>query len=151
MTATAPGPSRPRRGALLTAAVVLVYLAAFANVGLGILVLLSRYDVAPSDVLGVSLLGAAIILFGLLMAAIASALARGSALARLLLTGYVGLLVVLQAVTIVTSDAWDIPALVQLLVQIAVVTVLWTPPSSRYFTARTSATSPAASSTAASS
>ncbi len=126
---------------LVTIAVVLVYVSAFANVGLGILVLLSRYDVEESDVLPVSLLGAGIILFGLLMVAIASALARGSTLARLLLTLYVGLLVALQVVTIVTSDTWDAVALIQLLVQIGVVVMLWVPPGSRYFSARVTASS----------
>lgn len=125
-----------RRGAVLTIVVVVVYVLAFANVALGILVLLSRYDVPEADVLTVSLLGAGIILFGLLMVALASALARGSRLARLLLTGYVGLLILLQLVTIISTDVWDIPATVQLLVQAGAVVLIWVPPASRYFVAR---------------
>ncbi|MEI3868595.1 hypothetical protein V6S02_16055 [Microbacterium sp. CCNWLW134] len=131
----ATGETRPRRGVVLTVVVVLVYTVAFANVALGILVLLSRYDVAADEVLPVSLLGAGIILFGLLVVALASALARGSRLARLFLTGYVALLVALQVVTIVSSDSWDIPATVQLLVQVIAVVFVWVPPASRYFTA----------------
>ncbi|WJL96308.1 hypothetical protein QSU92_03715 [Microbacterium sp. ET2] len=132
----ATGETRPRRGVVLTVVVVLVYIIAFAGVALGILVLLSRYDVADDEVLPVSLLGASIILFGLLVVALASALARGSRLARSLLTGYVALLVALQVVTIVSSDTWDIPATVQLLVQVIAVILVWVPPASRYFTAR---------------
>lgn len=132
----ATGETRPRRGVVLTVVIVLVYVVAFANVALGILVLLSRYDVAAEEILPVSLLGAGIILFGLLVVALASALARGSRLARLLLTGYVALLVVLQLVTIVSSDSWDIPATVQVLVQVVAVVLVWVPPASRYFVAR---------------
>ncbi|WP_322411512.1 hypothetical protein [Microbacterium invictum] len=133
---SAPPSDTVRRGVVLTIVVVVVYIVAFADVALGILVLLSRYDVPADDVLIVSLLGAGIVLFGLLMVALASALARGSRLARALLTGYVSLLVVLQLVTIFSTDDWDVPATVQVLVQVVAVVLVWVPPASRYFTAR---------------
>ncbi len=44
---------------------------------IGILVLLSRYRVDAAEVLPVSLLGAGVILFGLLTIAVASGVARG--------------------------------------------------------------------------
>lgn len=91
----------------MTAAVVIVYVAAFLNVGLGILVMLSRYQVESAEVLWVSLLGAAIILLGLLTLGLASGLARGSRLARIGITLYFGVLIVLHVLSIITTDGWD--------------------------------------------
>jgi len=122
-----------RRPLLVTIAVVIVYISAFANVMLGILVLLSRYEAPRAAVLPVSLLGAAIILFGLLLVAVASGLARGSRLSRILATVYLVILITLNAVTIITTDGWDWSTTVQLVVQVLVVVVLWVPPGSRHF------------------
>ncbi|MEV5069195.1 hypothetical protein MRBLMI12_000758 [Microbacterium sp. LMI12-1-1.1] len=122
-----------RRPVVVTVAVVVVYLSAFANVLLGILVLLSRYQVARAEVLAVSLLGAAIILFGLLLVAVASGLARGSRLSRVLATIYLAVLITLNAVTIAATDGWDWSTAIQLAVQVLVVVVLWAPPGSRHF------------------
>ena len=58
---------------------VLVYLSGLASVAIGILILLSRYQVERAEVLPVSLLGAGVILFGLLTIAVASGVARGGA------------------------------------------------------------------------
>lgn len=117
----------------MTAAVVVVYVAAFLNVGLGILVMLSRYQVDASEVLWVSLLGAAIILLGLLTLGLASGLARGSRLARLGITLYFGALIVLHALNIVTTDGWDWSSVIQMALQAAVIVLVWTPPGSRHF------------------
>jgi lysylphosphatidylglycerol synthetase-like protein (DUF2156 family) len=122
-----------RRPVLVTIAVTIVYIIAFANVVLGILVLLSRYEAPRADVLPVSLLGAAIILFGLLLVAVASGLARGSRLSRILATAYLATLIALNAVTIATTDGWDWSTTAQLVVQVLVVVVLWVPPGSRHF------------------
>ncbi|MFX8616479.1 hypothetical protein ABTM15_19315, partial [Acinetobacter baumannii] len=86
--------------------VVFVYLSGLVNAGLGILILLSRYQVDAGDVLTVSLIGAATILLGLLTLAGASSLVRGSRLARVLITVYAALLAVLQVIAIVATD-WD--------------------------------------------
>lgn len=118
---------------LVRIAVVLVYLSGFAGVAIGILVLLSRYRVEPAQVLPVSLLGAGVILFGLLTIAVASGIARGRPAARLLLTVYVAVQVALHAVTIVAADTWDWTSMVQILVGLFVVVAVWTPPGSRYF------------------
>ena len=118
---------------IVTIAVVLVYLSAFANVALGVLVLLSRYQVAETDVLRVSLLGAAIILFGLLLIGMASGLARGSRLSRTFATIYLGVLVVLSVITLVTTDGWDWGSILDLAIEALILVALWAPPGSRHF------------------
>jgi len=124
---------RTRRPVVVTIAVVLVYIAAIADVALGILVLLSRYQVAGPDVLVVSLLGAGIILFGLLLAAIASGLARGSRLSRVLATVFLVILIALHVATIVSTDTWDVGAIAQSVLAGFALVVLWTPPGARHF------------------
>lgn len=130
---TAPSESRLRRPVLVTIVVVLVYVGGFASVGIGVLVMLSRYDVAPDAVLSVSLLGAGLILFGLLAVAVAAGLGRGSSLSRLLVSIYAVIQLVLQTLTILTTDAWDWWSLVDIVIEIVVLAVLWAPPTSRYF------------------
>ncbi len=117
----------------MTAAVVIVYVAAFLNVGLGILVMLSRYQAESAEVLWVSLLGAAIILLGLLTLGLASGLARGSRLARIGITLYFGVLIVLHVLSIITTDGSDWSSMIQLALQVAALLLVWTPPGSRHF------------------
>jgi holin-like protein len=117
----------------VTIAVVLVYVVAFANVLVGTLVLLSRYSVETGVVLAVSLLGAAIILVGLLLVAVASGIARGSRLSRILATVYLGILMSLHLVTLLTTDGWDWSAAVQFALGAFVLTALWAPPAMRHF------------------
>jgi CDP-diglyceride synthetase len=125
--------ARTRRPVVVTIAVVLVYIAAIADVALGIFVLLSRYQVTGADVLFVSLLGAGIILFGLLLIAIASGLARGSRLSRVLATGFLAILMVLRVATILSTDTWDVSAIAQTVLAAFALVVLWTPPGARHF------------------
>jgi hypothetical protein len=120
---------------LVRVAVVLIYLSGFASVAIGILVLLSRYQVDRSEVLPVSLLGAGVILFGLLTLAVASGVARGRRLARLILTIYLGVQFVLHIVTIVTADTWDWTSAAEMAVYAFIAVSVWTPPGSRYFRA----------------
>ncbi|MBD3940200.1 hypothetical protein IF188_00615 [Microbacterium sp. NEAU-LLC] len=126
--------TRRRRPVIVTIAVVLVYISAFANVALGVLVLLSRYEVAEADVLRVSLLGAAIILFGLLLIGMASGLARGSRLSRLFATIYLAVLFVLSVFTIATTDGWDWGSIIDVAIEVLILIALWAPPGSRHFT-----------------
>lgn len=133
---------RVRRPIAVTIAVVLVALTGAYNTALGILVLLSRYDVPAEDVLTVSLVGAGIILFGLLTLAVASGIARGSRLSRLLVTVYIAVQLTLHVITIVTSDAWDGLLFVQITLQLALLVVMWTPVGSRYFRSREAAPDP---------
>lgn len=117
---------------IVTIAVILVFASGLFNAAAGILVLLERYRVPADQVLPVSLLGAAIILTGLLTLAVASATARGSRLARTLLTVYIAALVVLHAITIIATD-WDWAVITQLVLEAFIVIALWAPPGSRHF------------------
>ena len=122
-----------KRPALVTTAIVFVYLTALYSVGMGILVLLSRYRVPAEDILSVSLLGAAIILLGLLMIAVASGLARGSRFSRLLLTIYLAIAIVLHVVTIATAEGWQWSAIIEGVLELLILAVLWLPPGARFF------------------
>ncbi|SFS16011.1 hypothetical protein SAMN04487846_3222 [Microbacterium sp. cf046] len=130
---TAPTAPPARQPVLVRIAVVLVYLSGLTSIAIGILVLLSRYDIARAEVLPVSLLGSAVILFGLLTIAIASGVARGRRLARLLLTIYLGVQFVLHIVTIVTTETWDWTSMAEMAAYAFIGFALWTPPGSRYF------------------
>ncbi len=134
--------SGSRRPVVLSVAVALVAVSGVLSTALGILILLSRYDVDSADVLPVSLVGIGIILFGLLTLAIASGIARGSRLSRLLLTVYLAIQFVLHAIAIATTDTWDISSTVQIVLQIALVVVVWAPPGSRFFRSRMPAADP---------
>lgn len=131
MSAT-PAPAR-HRPVLVTIAVVLVYIGGLTSAAIGILILLSRYQVERAEVLPVSLLGAGIILFGLLTLAVASGVARGRRFARLLLTIYLAVAITLEIVTIVSTDAWDWSAIVEMAADAFILIALWAPPGSRYF------------------
>lgn len=138
---TAPVPATPRP-AVVTLAVVLVYIGGFANTALGILILLARYEVPDDEVLAVSLVGAATILLGLLTVAGASSLARGSRLARVLLTAYLAVLGVLQGLSLTLTDR-DLAVIIPLVATIAVIAAVWIPPTSRrYFRQATAAPLP---------
>lgn len=118
---------------ILTTATVLVYLSGFIATGLGVLELLSRYDAdSPEEMLTLSLAGAGTALFGLLVIAVAIGLRRGSGLSRLLVTIYLGVVVVLAALLIPVSDQPWVASIV-LAVWLAIVVLLWVPPASRAF------------------
>lgn len=127
-------PTQVRRPVAVTVAIVLVYIGGLLNTALGVLVLLSRYEVSADLVLPVSLIGAATILLGLLTVAGGSALSRGSRLARILLTAYLSVLVVLQAVAMALTEL-DPILTVALIAALAVIAALWIPRAARrYFT-----------------
>lgn len=130
---SAPSTIPDHQPILVRVAVVLIYVGGFVSVAIGILVLLSRYQVEEAAVLPVSLLGAGVILFGLLTIAVASGVARGRRLARLLLTVYLAAQSVLQAITIVTADTWDWTSIAALALAVFIAVAVWTPPGSLYF------------------
>lgn len=127
-------PENARRPVAVTVAIMLVYLGGLLNTALGVLVLLSRYEVTADLVLPVSLIGAATILLGLLTIAGGSALSRGSRLARILLTAYLSVLVVLQAAAMLLTEL-DATLAAALVAALAVIAALWIPGNARrYFT-----------------
>ncbi|MEN2738196.1 hypothetical protein ABCS02_10410 [Microbacterium sp. X-17] len=130
-------PAARRRPGLVTAAVVLVYLSGFFNAAIGLLILLSRYQAPDTGtMIAVSLLGAGTILFGLLTITVGSAAARGSRLARLLVTIYLAIQIALHIVTIVTTDPWDWWSSALLLLEVLTLLAFWVPRSSRRFYVR---------------
>jgi hypothetical protein len=124
-----------RRPVAVTIAVVLIYLGGVMAAGVGILVLLSRYDVAADAVLPVSLLGAGIILFGLLTLAVGGGVGRGSRGARAAVSAYLAALLSLLVVTVVATDSVDPIAVGQIAVAALIVGALWLPPGAAYFAA----------------
>jgi len=122
----------PRRPVIVTVAVVFAYISALTSTAFGILVLLSRYQVAAADVLPISLLGAGIILFGLLTLGVASGIARGSRLARTAATVYLVLALALHVWAIFSTDL-DPTAIVLIAVDLFVIAALWLPPGVRHF------------------
>ncbi|MFJ2368524.1 hypothetical protein [Microbacterium sp. NPDC087665] len=124
-----------KRPVVITVVGILVVLSGLSNAFLGLVVLLSRYRVDAEDMLVVSLIGSAVILFGLLTLAVAAAIRRGSRLARLLVTIYLGVQLVLHAVTAITTD-WDWAVFTQAVLEILILVALWAPPGSRHFVDR---------------
>ena len=93
-----------RRPLLVSIAVVLIMIVAVFGVIEGALILLTRYDddvVADGSVMLVSLAGAAGILLSLLQGAIAAAVWRGSRSARIVVTVFAALGLLLDVVTVV--------------------------------------------------
>lgn len=120
-------------------AVILAYVTGLVGVVVGTFTLLSRYDVPDAEVLSVSLLGSGIILLGLLTIGVASGLSRGSRLARLTVTAYIAVWLVLNFFTILTAGGWGLAAVVQIVIEVLLLIGMWVPPGSRFF-ARSSAT-----------
>jgi cation-transporting ATPase E len=129
-TLDATAVSTRRRPTAVSAAIVLVYVGGLINTALGIVVLLTRYGVPDDLVLPTSLVGAATVLLGLLTVAGGSALSRGSVLARNLLTAYLALLGVLQAVAMILTEL-DPVLTVALVAAVAVIVAIWVPAGSR--------------------
>ncbi|MGZ8803945.1 MAG: hypothetical protein ACXWZG_01405 [Microbacterium sp.] len=138
---TAPPPAPELQPILVRVAVVLIYLSGFASVAIGILVLLSRYRVPTAEVLPVSLLGAGVILFGLLTIAVASGVARGRRLARWLLTIYLAVQSAQHVITIIRADTWDWTSVAVIALYAFIAFAVWAPPGSRYFRASPAAQS----------
>ena len=133
MTDAAASPAAVRRPVVVTIAIVLVYVTALSSIAIGVLVLLSRYEVPREDILVVSLLGAGIILLGLLMIAVASGLGRGSRFSRLLITIYLVIAIALHVVTIITTEGWQWSAIIEGVLDLLILAALWLPPGSRFF------------------
>lgn len=134
MTTPEP-PVRRRRPVELTVVVVLAYVQGVLDVGLGILLLLTRYldEVrAEGDAFFMSVLGAAVILFGLLVIAVASGIARGDRIARIVLTVGVTLSLALDAASIIVAPtSWG--SVASGVIGIAILLIIWTGRGARHF------------------
>lgn len=128
-SAAAPAPTPPA----ITVAAVLAYVAALAATGLGLIVLLARYDVPDDDVLRVSLLGAGIALFGLMILAAAAGMRRGSGLSRLLVSVYLVIVVGLTVLVLADSRLSNLWATGVAVIGVVAIVLPWLPPASRFF------------------
>ena len=133
------GSSRRRPGAV-TFSVVLMYLGGVAQILLGVLTIFLRYspEVQANDTsLPITLLGAGMILFGLLVIGLASGVARGSGAARqgtaaVLL---IGLAFAVLDLFIAGDNDWS-AVVVQTVEAVAVLLPLWIGRGRTYFIAR---------------
>lgn len=135
MTASEP-PARRRRPAELTVVVVLAYAQGVLDVALGILLLLTRYDDeirADGDAFVMSILGAAVILFGLLVIAVASGIARGDRVARIVLTIGVALSLALDAASIAVAPTQSWGNVASAVIGVAILLIIWTGRGARHF------------------
>lgn len=128
-SATAPASTPPA----VTVAAVLAYVAALVATGLGLIVLLARYDVPDDDVLRVSLLGAGIALFGLMILAAAAGMRRGSGLSRLLVSVYLVIVVGLTVLVLADSRLSNLWATGVAVIGVVAIVLPWLPPASRFF------------------
>lgn len=128
-----PVPSRPWE---VTTVVVLAYVRGVLDVGLGVLVLFARYDReirSDGEALVVSLLGAAIILFGLVVIAVASGIARGDRVARVVLTAGVSLSLALDIVVIWGDPGGSWGSVASALLAALILIICWTGRGARHF------------------
>jgi hypothetical protein len=128
------------RPGFVTFAVVLMYIGGIAQIALGILAIFLRYTPEASEggtALVVTLFGAAMILFGLFVIALASGVARGSRASRLGATVVMLLGVLLALLDLLVAGDGDWSGLaVQVVASAAVILPLWTGAGQRYFAAR---------------
>jgi cation-transporting ATPase E len=127
--------SRSRAASIVVMLIaILAYGGALLATGLGIVVLLSRYELTdPSEVRFASLTGASLVLLGLLVLSAAAGLRRGSGLSRLMLTVWFSLLFALDVLVVIASDRWDGGSAFAAGVAAVVIVLLWVPPASRSF------------------
>jgi cation transport ATPase len=127
---------RRRPPAELIAVVVLTYIAGFLAIGLGLVFILLRYVVDNGMLggsFGVTLIGAVVILLGLFIIALASALRRGKHYARVLTTIAMAaeFALAVAALVIDVSSYWF--EITLMVVAVLTVVVLWVGRGGRYF------------------
>jgi len=127
-----------RRPGIVTFVVVLIYIAGIADVALGVLTIFLRYlpeTAAEGITLPVTLLGAGMILFGLLLVALASGVARGSRAARIGTTIVLLAGLALDVADLLIAADGDWSGVVTQLAACAIVIIpLWVGAGGRYFT-----------------
>ncbi|MBM7794544.1 hypothetical protein [Paenarthrobacter ilicis] len=128
---------RSQRPGTVTFAVVLMYMAGITQILLGILTIFLRYapDAQSQGVtLPITLLGAGMVLFGLLVIGLASGVARGSSAARQGATAVMLLGLAFAVLDLLVAADGDWSAVIsQSIASFAVVVPLWTGRGRRYF------------------
>ncbi|TAJ49224.1 MAG: hypothetical protein EPO52_04565 [Herbiconiux sp.] len=122
---------------MVTFVVVLIYIAGIADIVLGVLTIFLRYlpETAADGIrLPVTLLGVGMVLFGLLLVALASGVARGSRAARTGATVVLlaGLALDVADLVIAADGDWS-GVITQLIVCALVIIPLWVGSARRYF------------------
>ncbi|MCD2443088.1 hypothetical protein LQ757_12465 [Agromyces sp. SYSU K20354] len=131
---TAPLTPPRRRLPELIVAVVLGYLTGIVQILAGIALMFARYlpDTTATERAVFTIVGACTVLLGLFVITIAAGLTRGRRDARVLVTVLLGISIVFDVVTLVSSpDTWSV--IVNVVLKAAVVTVLWTGRTARSF------------------
>lgn len=126
---------RVRPPAELLGAVVICYIAGVLEILAGIVLLFVRYGDGLSSVerTVITVVGAATIMLGLLVISLGSGLTRARRDARVLLTGLFSVSLLLGAIVIITDGSVTVFRLVDLAVSLAVILVLWTGRTARFF------------------
>ncbi|MEV7663329.1 hypothetical protein [Paenarthrobacter sp. NPDC089316] len=131
---------RPKRPGAVTFSVVLMYIGGIAQMVLGVLTIFLRYTPEAQSggvALPVTLLGAGMILFGLLVIGLASGVARGSAAARSGATAVMFLGLAFAVVDLMVAADGDWSAVIsQSIATVLVVVPLWLGRGRRYFESR---------------
>lgn len=131
---------RPRRPGVVTFSVVLMYIGGIAQIVLGVLTIFLRYTPEAQSggvALPVTLLGAGMVLFGLLVIGLASGVARESSAARSGATAVMFLGLAFAVVDLVVAADGDWSAVIsQSIATVLVVVPLWVGRGRRYFESR---------------
>jgi hypothetical protein len=116
--------------------VVLAYISGILDIIAGILLILLRYDdevERAGDAYAITLVGAAMILIGLLTIAMASGLTRGRNSARIFVTALVSLSTLVSIVDFVRdpSTVWSL--VIGGVIAVLIILALWAGPSAEFF------------------
>ena len=131
---------RPKRPGAVTFSVVLMYIGGIAQILLGVLTIFLRYTPEAQSggvALPVTLLGAGMVLFGLLVIGLGSGVARGSSAARSGGTAVMFLGLAFAVVDLLVAADGDWSAVIsQSIATVLVVVLLWVGRGRRYFDSR---------------
>ncbi|WP_237715817.1 hypothetical protein [Arthrobacter sp. M2012083] len=130
----------PKRPGVVTFSVVLMYIGGIAQIILGILTIFLRYTPEAQSggiALPITLFGAGMVLFGLLVIGLASGVARGSEAARRGATAVMLLGLAFAVLDLIIASDGDWSAVIsQSIATVAVVIPLWVGRGRRYFETR---------------
>ncbi len=116
--------------------VVLAYISGILDIIAGILLILLRYDdevERAGDAYAITLVGAAMILIGLLTIAMASGLTRGRNSARIFVTALVSLSTLVSIVDFVRDQSTVWSLVIGGVIAVLIILALWAGPSAAFF------------------